>query len=183
MKIIETNLKDLVVIQPQAFEDERGYFMESFKNSFFDNNFPEIDFVQENESQSKKNVLRGLHFQIPPYEQAKLVRVSFGKVLDVAVDLRRSSPTYGEYFSLILSSENKKQMLIPRGFAHGFLVLSEVAVFSYKVDNKYSKEHESGLIWNDSILNIDWGANKDKFLISKKDALLDTFNNFKSPFR
>ena len=183
MKIIKTNLKDLVVIQPQAFEDERGYFMESFKNSFFDNNFPEIEFVQENESQSKKNVLRGLHFQIPPFEQAKLVRVSYGEVLDVAVDLRKSSQTYGEYFSLILSSDNKKQMLIPRGFAHGFLVLSEVAVFSYKVDNEYSKEHECGLIWNDSILNIDWHTSKDKFLISKKDALLDTFKNFKSPFR
>tara|TARA_B100000963_G_C22425803_1_gene579813 strand:+ start:277 stop:828 length:552 start_codon:yes stop_codon:yes gene_type:complete len=182
MKIINTNIDGLVVIEPTFFEDERGYFMESFKTSWFNENFPDLIFEQDNESKSKKGVLRGLHFQAPPYDQAKLVRVVSGKVLDVAIDLRKSSSTYGMHFSIILSGKNKKQFLIPRGFAHGFLVLSNSAIFSYKVDNFYSKEHEGGLIWNDPILNIDWNISKDLIHISKKDQVLENFNDFKSPF-
>lgn len=182
MKIINTNIDGLVVIKPTFYEDQRGYFMESFKASWFSENFPNLIFQQDNESKSKKGVLRGLHFQVPPYDQAKLVRVVSGEVLDVAVDLRINSSTYGLHHSVILSCNNKKQFLIPRGFAHGFVVLSETAIFSYKVDNSYSKNHEGGLIWDDPILNIDWNISKELIHVSKKDELLENFNDFKSPF-
>ena len=140
MKITNTTIKDLVIIEPKIFEDSRGYFMESFKQSFITENFSEISFIQDNESKSNYGVLRGIHFQKPPYAQTKLVRVFDGEVLDIAVDLRSSSPTYGKYFSIILSGENKNQFLVPKGFGHGFIVLSKTATFSYKVDNYYHPE-------------------------------------------
>lgn len=172
MEIIETGIEGLVIIQPRVFQDERGYFMESYKESFIEENFSHIKFIQDNESKSSYGVLRGLHFQNPPFEQTKLVRVINGKVQDVVVDLRKDSKTYGQYKSFILSDENKKQLLIPKGFAHGFLTLSNEAVFSYKVDNPYSKDHESGIIYNDSTLEIDWKIKKDNLLVSKKDLIL-----------
>ena len=182
MDIIKTRISDLILIKPKIFEDKRGYFMESFKKNFFINNFPEIDFMQDNESKSEYGVLRGLHFQNPPYDQTKLVRVIKGKVLDVAVDLRKGSKTYGTYESFILSEENKTQLLVPRGFAHGFVVLSQEAIFSYKVDNVYMPSHDSGLIYNDSSLNIDWKIPKNELVISKKDLNLKNLNQINSPF-
>jgi len=182
MKKIKTFIKDLYVIEPQVFNDDRGYFMESFKNNWFKSEFPEIEFVQDNESKSDYGVLRGLHFQIPPYSQTKLVRVICGEVLDVVVDLRKNSNSYGKYFSIKLSDKNKKQLLVPKGFAHGFIVLSNSAVFSYKVDNVYSKEHDSGVLCNDEDLNINWLIEKKSILISKKDQSLKPFNKLISPF-
>lgn len=179
MKIIKTFIKDLVIIQPKVFEDERGYFMESYKESFIKENFPNIDFVQDNESMSSCDVLRGLHFQKPPFEQTKLVRVIDGEVLDVAVDLRKDSPTYGKWESIILSSKNKKQFLIPKGFAHGFKVISKNAIINYKVDCEYYPNKDSGIIYNDKILNIDWKLKSNKKLIlSKKDLQLGSFQNY-----
>ena len=169
MEIIGTSIKDLVILQPKVYIDERGYFMESYKKSIFNQYFPNINFIQDNESRSSYGVLRGLHFQLPPYEQTKLVRVTHGKVLDVALDLRKDSSTYCRWESIILSSENKKQFLIPKGFAHGFIVLSDEAIFSYKVDNYYSQKHESGINYNDPELRIDWKLNKEDFKISEKD--------------
>jgi dTDP-4-dehydrorhamnose 3,5-epimerase len=169
MEIVKTSIEGLVIIQPKVFEDERGYFMESYKESFIKENFPNIHFIQDNESKSSYGVLRGLHFQKPPFEQTKLIRVIDGEVLDVAVDLRESSPTYGKWESSILSSKNKKQFLIPRGFAHGFVVLSDLAIVGYKVDNIYAPEYESGILWNDSLLNIDWRIGREHIKVSVKD--------------
>tara|TARA_B100000900_G_C20591052_1_gene721600 strand:- start:1982 stop:2533 length:552 start_codon:yes stop_codon:yes gene_type:complete len=183
MKIIKTKIKDLVILEPSVFEDKRGYFMESFKNSWFVENFPSINFIQENESKSVRGVLRGLHFQNPPYDQTKLVRVINGKVLDVVVDLRKSSSTYGMSFTIELSDLNKKQLLVPKGFAHGFLVKSNTAIFSYKVDNIYSKNHENGIIWNDKFLDIDWSFSEKNINISEKDKQLSNFHDFKNPFK
>jgi len=182
MKITPTKIKDLLILEPSVFGDDRGYFMEAFKKEWFNEHFPHIEFIQDNESQSQRGVLRGLHFQIPPYAQTKLVRVIQGEVLDVAVDLRKDSPTYGQYETLILSAENKKQFLIPRGFAHGFVVLSDHAIFSYKVDNSYSSEHEGGIIWNDPDLQIDWLISKEEVQLSGKDKMLDPFKTLQSPF-
>jgi len=169
MKCTPTTIPDVKIFEPQVFTDERGYFMETFAQNFFEESIGEkITFCQENESVSKKNVLRGLHYQIPPFAQSKLVRVISGKILDIAVDLRKNSLTYKNYVSVILSDENKKQLFIPQGFAHGFLVISESAIVNYKVDNYYSPEHEQGIAWNDTTINIDWG-NVDKFIISEKD--------------
>jgi dTDP-4-dehydrorhamnose 3,5-epimerase len=182
MKITPTTIKDLVVLEPTVYGDDRGYFMEAFKKEWFSEHFQEIDFVQDNESQSQKGVLRGLHFQTPPYAQTKLVRVIQGEVLDVAVDLRKDSPTYGQYKSIILSAENKKQFLVPRGFAHGFIVLSETAIFSYKVDNMYSPMNDSGIRWNDPDLNIDWMLHPERIQLSEKDQNLHFFKDFNSPF-
>lgn len=182
MKIIPTSIPDVCIIEPQVIADDRGYFMESFKQDWFDSNFPGINFIQDNESKSIKGVLRGLHFQKPPFQQTKLVRVISGEVLDVAVDLRKSSLTYGKYFSVVLSAENKQQLFIPSGFAHGFLVLSESAIFSYKVDNPYSPNHDCGIIWNDTSLNIDWKIEESKIQLSKKDHELPMFDQFQSPF-
>lgn len=178
MEIVKTSIEGLVVIQPRVFEDERGYFMESYKESFINQNFPEINFIQENESRSKYGVLRGLHFQKPPFDQTKLVRVIDGEVLDVVVDLRPSSPTYGKWESVILSGENKKQFFIPRGFAHGFITLSQEAIFSYKVDNIYSKNHESGILYNDEELLIVWPIKDLEIKTSKKDLELRTFRDY-----
>lgn len=178
MEIVKTSIDGLVIIQPKVFEDERGYFMESYKESFFKANFPDIHFIQDNESKSSYGVLRGLHFQKPPFEQTKLVRVIEGEVLDVAVDLRENSPTYCKWESLILTGENKKQFLIPKGFAHGFLTLSKEAIFSYKVDNPYSRDHESGLIYNDPSLSINWEINENQIILSPKDIELKPITSY-----
>jgi len=175
MEIIKTSIEGLVIIQPKVFEDERGYFMESYKENFIKENFPDIHFIQDNESKSSYGVLRGLHFQKPPFEQTKLVRVIEGEVLDVAVDLRIDSVTYGKWESIVLSGENKKQFLIPKGFAHGFVVLSSNAIFSYKVDNYYAPEFDSGIKYNDEILDIDWKIPLSEIKVSPKDSLLSNF--------
>ena len=177
MEIIKTSIEGLVVIQPKVFEDKRGYFMESYKDSFIKENFPNIHFIQDNESKSSYGVLRGLHFQKPPFEQTKLVRVVYGKVLDVAVDLREGSPTYGKHHSIELSDENKLQFLIPKGFAHGFITLSDKVIFSYKVDAPYSAEHESGIHPLHNTFNLDWRVSRKDIVISKKDFLLPNFTN------
>lgn len=182
MRFIKTKIKDLIIIEPEIFGDERGYFIESYNKKKFEDIIGKASFVQDNESKSSKGVLRGLHFQKPPYDQAKLVRCIEGKVLDVAVDLRNGSKTYGQHIAIELSSENKKQLFVPRGFAHGFLVLSESAVFAYKVDNFYAPDYDSGISWNDPMLNIPWGMDKSEILVSKKDSKLPFFSDFKSPF-
>lgn len=182
MNVIKTDIEDLVIIEPTVFGDNRGYFLESFNLSKFEKSVTKTRFVQDNESKSSKGVLRGLHFQKPPFEQAKLVRVIQGEVLDVAVDLRPESPTYGEHFSIHLSGENKRQLFVPRGFGHGFSVLSEEAIFAYKVDNIYSPEHEDGILWNDPTLNIDWKIDDSIVKLSEKDKVLQLFKDFKSPF-
>lgn len=179
MLLENTNLKECFVIQPKVLYDNRGYFFESFnKKTFNEHTGLEIDFVQDNQSQSKKGVLRGLHFQISNYEQAKLVRVIKGSVLDVCVDLRENSETYLKHFSIILSEENKKQLFIPRGFAHGFVVLEDETIFSYKCDNYYHKESERGIIYNDTDLNIDWMLNEQELIVSEKDQALPTLNKY-----
>ena len=182
MEIVSTYIEDLFVIQPDCFADERGYFLETFRNDVFEDDFPDIKFCQDNESKSSFGTLRGLHYQLPPYDQTKLVRAIKGCVLDVAVDLRKNSSTFGKYFSIELNEQNKNLLLIPKGFAHGFIVLSEEAIFSYKVDNYYNLDYESGILWNDTDLNIDWKINKKEIIVSEKDTKLSTFYNFVSPF-
>ena len=182
MRFIKTNIKDLIILEPKIFEDDRGYFIESYNQKKFKEVIGEVLFVQDNESKSSKGVLRGLHFQKPPFDQAKLVRCIKGKVLDVVVDLRSGSKTYGQHLALELSCENKRQLFVPRGFAHGFLVLSENAIFSYKVDNVYAPDYDSGVNWNDPLLNIPWGMDKSEILVSKKDSKLPFFSDFISPF-
>lgn len=167
-KFIETEIKDVYIIEPKLYGDNRGYFMETYKEESFKEAGLNYIFVQDNESRSKKGVLRGLHFQ-KTYPQAKLVRVLEGEVYDVAVDLRKDSPTYGKYVGVLLSAENKRQFMIPRGFAHGFLVLSDTATFCYKCDELYHPEDEGGIIYNDPDINIKW-PNKDNILLSDKDA-------------
>lgn len=176
MEIVKTSIDGLVIIQPKVFEDERGYFMESYKESFIKENFPNIQFIQDNESKSTYGVLRGLHFQRPPFEQTKLVRVIDGYVLDVAVDLRKKSPTYGKWESIILSGNNKKQFFIPKGFAHGFVVLSKEAIFSYKVDNIYAPNYDSGIKYNDPKININWILDPNEIIVSNKDSSLSPFD-------
>jgi dTDP-4-dehydrorhamnose 3,5-epimerase len=182
LKIKKTSVPDLVVIEPRVFQDSRGFFFESYNKAFFDENFGEINFVQDNESKSKRGVLRGFHFQKPPFDQAKLVRCVSGEVLDVAVDLRKKSNTYGKHESIILSDKNKLQFFIPKGFAHAFLVLSETAIFSYKVNNKYAPNSDSGIIWNDPSLAVDWGMEDSELIISEKDKSLNFFSDLNSPF-
>tara|TARA_Y100001958_G_C21003980_1_gene386690 strand:- start:84 stop:632 length:549 start_codon:yes stop_codon:yes gene_type:complete len=182
MKLIKTSINDLYIIKPKLHLDSRGYFQESFNQKLFNKLVCNTDFVQDNESKSTKGVLRGLHFQKPPFNQAKLVRCTHGEVFDVVVDLRKNSLTYGKHESLRLSEKNKLQLFIPRGFAHAFLVLSETAVFSYKVDNYYSASSDSGIIWNDPTLDIDWPIPYSDIIISKKDKSLLKFSEFKSPF-
>jgi dTDP-4-dehydrorhamnose 3,5-epimerase len=173
MTVKETKLKGCFIIEPKVFQDSRGYFFESYNQSSFNKLIGQnINFIQDNESFSTKGVLRGLHFQKGEYAQAKLVRVIKGSVLDIAVDIRKYSPTFGEHVSLELSEENKKQFFIPRGFAHGFIVLSDTAIFSYKCDNFYNKDSEGGIIYNDKDLNIDWVLNEDEFIVSEKDMFL-----------
>ncbi|MFL1010590.1 dTDP-4-dehydrorhamnose 3,5-epimerase [Flavisericum labens] len=173
MIVEETKLKGCFIMTPKVFQDERGYFFESFNQNAFNKAIgKEVNFVQDNESYSTRGVLRGLHYQIGEFAQAKLVRVIKGAVLDVAADLRKDSSTYGEHVSVELTEVNKKQFFVPRGFAHGFIVLSEYAVFSYKCDNYYNKESEGGIIYNDKSLNIDWVLNENEFIISEKDQIL-----------
>ena len=180
MKISKTFIEDLLVVEPRLFKDERGFFYESFNKNNLDK-IVNVVFVQDNESKSYKGVVRGLHFQRPPFEQTKLVRCVSGKILDVAVDLRVNSKTYGKSFSIELSSENNKQLFVPKGFAHGFQVLSETAIVNYKVDNFYNPEFDSGIIWNDKDFSIDWNLDL-KPIISEKDLKLKLFKNLKSPF-
>ena len=182
MKFIKTEIPDVYIIEPSVFGDNRGYFLESFNLEKFEENVSPIKFVQDNESKSSKGVLRGLHFQKPPYSQAKLVRCIEGKVLDVAVDIRDGSKTFGQHVAVELSGENKKQVFIPRGFAHGFLVLSESATFAYKVDNSYAPEYDAGIRWDDSMLNIQWGVNENEVMVSEKDAEFPFFLEFETPF-
>ena len=182
MKFIKTKISDVFIIEPSVFGDDRGYFLESFNLEKFEENMFPIKFVQDNESMSSRGVLRGLHFQKPPYAQAKLVRCIEGCVMDVAVDIRKGSPTYGKHVSVELSGENKKQLFVPRGFAHGFSVLSENAVFAYKVDNDYAPEYDAGIRWNDTNLNINWGLEENNILISGKDKTLPFLSEFETPF-
>lgn len=180
MEFVGTGFDGLFVIQPKVFEDERGYFFESFNAAIFVKNGIDIDFVQDNQSLSSKNVLRGLHFQNQPFAQAKLVSVIKGAVLDVVVDIRKNSKTYGEHFKLILSEKNKSMLFIPVGFAHGFLTIEDQTIFSYKCSNFYNKESEGSILWNDETLNIEWGIKKP--IISDKDKVASLFNSFNSLF-
>jgi len=180
MKINKTFIEDLLIIEPQLFKDDRGFFYESYNKNNLDNVI-NIVFVQDNESKSNRGVIRGLHFQLPPFEQTKLVRCVSGKILDVVVDLRTNSKTYGKSFSIELSSENNKQLFVPKGFAHGFQALSEEAIVNYKVDNFYNPKSDSGIIWNDKDLSIDWNLDL-KPNLSVKDLKLISFKELKSPF-
>ncbi|TPD69834.1 dTDP-4-dehydrorhamnose 3,5-epimerase [Flavobacterium microcysteis] len=172
MKIENAPIEDLLVITPRVFEDERGYFFESYNETLFRENGINIKFIQDNQSFSKYGVIRGLHLQVPPFAQTKLVRVLQGEILDVAVDIRKDSKTYGQHFSIVLSAENKKQLLIPQGFAHGFSVLSPTAMVSYKVDQLYDKNSERGIRFDDPSLNIDWKINREESIVSAKDQIL-----------
>ena len=180
MNITKTDIQGLIIIEPQIFKDSRGCFFESWNAKKFKQLGISEDFVQDNQSVSSKGVLRGLHFQNPPYAQAKLVRVIEGSVLDVAVDLRKNSPTYGKHVSVILSEQNNKSFFIPKGFAHGFLSLEDNTVFNYKCSDYYNKESEGNLLWNDEDLKIDWQI--DNPLVSEKDLQADLFKNFKTKF-
>lgn len=169
MNVIKTDLDGVVIIEPRIFNDDRGYFFESFSERDFFANVREIHFVQDNESKSSYGVLRGLHFQRPPFAQSKLVRVIKGAVLDVAVDIRVGSPTFGKYVAVELSADNHRQFFIPRGFAHGFSVLSDEVIFQYKCDNFYAPQYEGAIAWNDPSLNIDWRIPADDVVLSEKD--------------
>ena len=177
MNYIQTEIEGVWIIEPKVFNDARGYFMEAFKEGEFRANIGDVHFVQDNESHSRYGVLRGLHYQKGEYSQAKLVRVIKGKVLDVAVDLRQSSPTFGKYVSVELSEENKRQFFIPRGFAHGFLVLSEEAIFTYKVDNGYAPQAEASIRFNDETVGIDWPVAESQLLLSEKDGHAVSFKD------
>lgn len=183
MKIHSTEIEDVLLIEPSVFLDGRGYFFESYNQKIWQQSNLPYNFVQDNESHSKKGTLRGLHYQLPPFAQAKLVRVVKGAVLDVAVDIREGSQTYGQYVARELSAENKLQLLIPSGFAHGFLVLSDDAVFSYKCDNYYSKSEEGGICFDDVSLNIDWGIEHTEILVSDKDKIMPSFGNHRKFIR
>ena len=179
MNVISTSIPDVKILEPRVFEDARGHFFESFSQQLFTEKVSDTVFVQDNESRSTYGVLRGLHFQRPPMAQAKLVRVVEGSVLDVAVDIRTDSPTYGQHVSVELSAENKRQLFIPRGFAHGFVVLSPTVVFQYKCDNYYSPEHDGGIAWNDPDLKIDWQVPMEDVVLSEKDKKQIAFKEFK----
>jgi dTDP-4-dehydrorhamnose 3,5-epimerase len=180
MIVTETKLEGCFILEPKVFYDQRGYFLESYNQQTINKAVGRnILFVQDNESLSAKGVLRGLHYQKGDFAQAKLVRVIKGSVLDIAVDLRKESLTFGQYVSIELSEDNKKQLFVPKGFAHGFIVLSDTALFSYKCDNFYNKESEGGIIYNDSALNIDWKLNDHEFIISEKDLVLPELQNAK----
>lgn len=182
MEVIRTAIDGVVIIEPRIFEDARGYFFESFSQREFEQKVRKIDFVQDNESMSSYGVMRGLHFQRPPFTQSKLVRCVRGRVLDVAVDIRKGSPTYGRHVAVELSEDNGLQLFIPRGFAHGFAVLSDVAVFQYKCDNYYYPEAEGGISILDTSLGIDWKIPAGEVVLSEKDTRHPLFKDFKSPF-
>nr|AAG09501.1 dTDP-6-deoxy-D-glucose-3,5-epimerase [Salmonella enterica] len=177
MNVIKTEIPDVLIFEPKVFSDERGFFMESFNQKVFEEAVGrKIEFVQDNHSKSTKGVLRGLHYQVEPYAQGKLVRCIAGEVFDVAVDIRKDSETFGKWVGVNISSENKRPLWIPEGFAHGFLVLSDSADFLYKTSNYYSPIHERGIVWNDPTININWPINIDKIL-SEKDTILPKFIN------
>lgn len=180
-KFIETSIKGVFVIEPMVFEDDRGYFMETYHKKDFKKNNINVDFVQDNQSKSTKGVLRGLHFQYTQ-PQGKLVRVTKGEIFDVAVDLRKNSETCGKYESILLSEKNKKQFYVPKGFAHGFLVLSDEAEFTYKCTDFYNGEDEGGIIWNDSDIGIEWPLNEKKIILSVKDTLWKPLKEIKTDF-
>jgi len=182
MNIETTPIQDLVIIKPVVFEDDRGYFMESFNQQSLQEAGININFVQDNQSFSKRGTLRGLHYQNPPFAQTKLVRVLQGEIMDVAVDIRKNSPTYGQHFAIQLSAENNKQLLIPQGFAHGFSVLSETAVVLYKCDQFYNKASEGGIRFDDPALNIDWGIDLKTAIVSEKDLELPGITECNSGF-
>ena len=177
MTYIQTEIDGVWIIEPKVFNDARGYFMEAFKKEEFEANIGKVNFIQDNESKSSYGVLRGLHYQKGEFCQAKLVRVIKGEVLDVAVDLRESSPTFGKYVSVLLNEENKRQFFIPRGFAHGFLVLSEEAIFTYKVDNAYAPQAEASVLYNDKDLSIDWPINENQIIMYDKDKTAKAFKD------
>ena len=170
MEVIKTTIEGLVIIEPKVFKDARGYFFESFSQREFEEKVRKINFVQDNESMSSYGVMRGLHFQRPPYTQSKLVRCVKGRVLDVAVDIRKGSPTYGQHVAVELSEDNHRQLFLPRGMAHGFVVKSDEAIFQYKCDNFYAPQHEGAIAWDDTDLNIDWRVPADKIILSEKDT-------------
>lgn len=182
MNVIKTDIEGVVIIEPLIFKDARGYFFESYNKQDFDKEVCPIEFVQDNESCSTYGVMRGLHFQRPPYAQAKLVRCVKGAVLDVAVDIRKGSPTYGQHVAVELTEENHRQFFIPRGFAHGFAVLSDIAIFQYKCDNYYHPEADGGISIQDDSLNIDWRIDKEKAILSDKDLKHPLLKDFYSPF-
>ena len=182
MTLETTTIQDLVIINPAVFNDERGYFFEAYNKEKFCALGITIDFVQDNQSFSKKGTLRGLHYQNPPYAQTKLVRVLQGEIIDVAVDLRKDSATFGHSFSIKLTAENKKQLLVPQGFAHGFSVISETAVVLYKCDQYYNKASEGGIRFDDAQLNIDWGMDLKEAIVSEKDLVLPDFKDIDSEF-
>lgn len=182
MKVTKTSIEGVVIIEPRVFDDARGYFFESYSKRVFDKEVAPVDFVQDNESCSSRGVMRGLHFQRPPFTQAKLVKCVRGTVLDVAVDLRKSSPTYGQHVAVELSEENHRQFFIPRGFAHGFAVLSDTAVFQYKCDNYYAPESDGGISIQDESLGIDWRIDTADAILSEKDLRHPLFKDFDSPF-
>lgn len=184
MNIIETPIQDLLVFDPKIWKDSRGYFYESFSQRVFEQAGIDVNFVQDNQSFSQKGTLRGMHAQANPFAQGKLVRVIQGKVVDVAVDIRKNSATYGQHFAIELSADNHKQLWVPPGFLHGFLTLENDTIFAYKVTNYYDKDSEIGVMYNDPALNIDWAAYLDPsdFLLSDKDLILSDFASLKSPF-
>lgn len=179
MKFIKTKIKDVIIVEPHIFKDNRGYFFESYNKKEFIDNGINCNFVQDNQSMSEYGVIRGLHCQLGEYSQAKLVRVIKGKVLDVVIDIRPKSKTFGKHIAVELSEENQKQLFVPRGFLHGFSTLSKSAIFSYKCDNYYNKESEYGVLFNDSDLNIDWMIPKEKIIASEKDLCNNSFNKLK----
>jgi dTDP-4-dehydrorhamnose 3,5-epimerase len=181
MNVVETPINGLYLIESKIFEDDRGYFFESYNINNFKKNGINTNFVQDNESNSSKDVLRGLHFQSPPYAQAKLVKVATGSILDVAVDIRKNSKTYGKYYSVILTRKNKKMLYIPEGFAHGFLALEDDTTVQYKCSNLYNKECDTSIIWNDSTINIDWGIHSEP-TVSGKDKLGIRLVDLNTPF-
>lgn len=182
MEVIKTDIEGLVIIEPKVFGDARGYFFESFSQREFEKKIRKVNFVQDNESMSSYGVMRGLHFQAPPFSQSKLVRCVKGAVLDVAVDIRKGSPTYGHHVAVELTEDNHRQFFVPRGFAHGFAVLSETAIFQYKCDNFYAPQADGGLSILDTSLDIDWRIPIDKALLSEKDMKQDLLKDFNSPF-
>jgi len=183
VEFVKQKIPDVVLIKPTIYGDDRGYFVETFRQDLLEKATGyQINFIQDNESKSIKGVLRGLHYQLPPYTQAKLVRVIEGVVLDIAVDIRTSSPTFGQHVAVELTGKNKHQLFVPRGFAHGFVVLSDSAIFAYKVDNFYAPEHDRGMNFNDAELNIDWRLSEKELKLSEKDLQLPGFSQTISPF-
>ena len=177
MNVVQTEIPGVVIIEPRVFEDSRGYFFESFSQRDFDSQVREVRFVQDNESKSSYGVLRGLHFQKPPHAQSKLVRVVKGAVLDVAVDIRKGSPTFGQHVAVELTEDNHRQFFVPRGFAHGFVVLTDEVIFQYKCDNFYAPQHEGAIAWDDPDLGIDWKVPADKIILSAKDTCHPRLND------